>query len=576
MNGHNRTALVLAAAACWACESVNEWTGEISVTIVSPAEREFVQGQVPVVVEVEPITGIAGVEFSIDPETLDLRYDTDIVAPWESVLDTLTLTDGAHDLSVLAVARTGETAEARQVILVDNLNPGIEVVSPGPRDVAFVEDGTFTFVVRARDGSGVQGVSMMVEGTELTGVTPGADDVYEATIDLTAYADQVGSSILHLDVTAVALDAYERESAAFASLPVARRIRWQQRLPSAIAGPVAVSPAGDVIYAATLDGVIYALDLRTGQIVCQSGPGPEAYRGPTVFPDGSAVLVGTASGVRAIRAAPACTDMWRARNGEVAQGAPFVHPRTAIVYFTTREGGLHAANAAGTVLWTRGDIGLVRSGPALVSDLDLLVVAADDNFLRAVALDASGNAAAGFRWTAETGGPLEAGAVVDGSRVYVGSTDFNVYAFNAADGTRIWDAPFATDRSITTDPFVDLRGDVYVTNRDARLFRLTPGRDLVWMYEAATEIDYSSPIVDERSDLVLFGEVGEAGPDGVSLGVLHAVDRESGEAAWTATLSGSISSSPTVHGGTVFIGTSAGNVYALFLDGDAALRAFEL
>jgi len=566
---------VAALAASSACEEGIDWTDELTVTIVSPADLEFVRERVPVIVEAEPLTEIVGVEFSIDPGSLDFRYDTDIVAPWESILDTGRLSDGAHELAVLAVGRNGETAEASQRILVDNLYPEVEIISPAPRDTAFVEDGVFPFVVRATDGSGIESISMVVEGEELIDVTQDGD-LFRGTIDLTPYAGRVGSSMLFLDLFVIAIDSYERHSAAETTLAVARRMRWQRTFPSPIPGPIVISPGGNAAYLVTMDGIIYGMDPRTGGLLCESGPGAEVFRGPAVFPDGTAVCVGTASGLRAISAAPACTDLWTARPTEVAQGTPHVHPETGIVYFTTREGGLHAANAAGEVLWTRSDVGLIRSGPTVAPDHGLVIVAADDHFVRAIAIDSEGMAAEGFRWTAETGGPLEAAAAVDRTRLYVGSSDFNVYAFNVTDGTRIWDAPFATMRAVTSVPFIDLRGDVYVTNRDAKLFRLSPERELIWTYEVESEINYSGPVVDERTDLVLFGEVGEVGEGGVNLGVLHAVDRASGEASWSATLEGSISATPTVFGGTVLIGTNEGHVYSLFLDGESALSAFEL
>lgn len=51
--------------------------------------------------------------------------------------------------------------------------------------------------------------------------------------------------------------------------------------------------------------------------------------------------------------------------------------------------------------------------------------------------------------------------------VYVGSLDYNLYAFSAATGELIWRAP--TGRSITSSPAV-ANGRVYVGSQDGKLY----------------------------------------------------------------------------------------------------------
>ena len=155
----------------------------------------------------------------------------------------------------------------------------------------------------------------------------------------------------------------------------------------------------------------------------------------------------------------------------------------------------------------------------------------------------------------------------------MGSTDFNLYAFHALDGSRSWEAPFHTGRDITSTPFVDLFGHVYATSRDGTCYCLSPERDLVWSYEVPSGIDYSGPVADEASGLVLFGETGATGTDGVVHGVLHAVARDTGVGAWTASLEGNLRATPALVEGLAIVGTSSGLVYAFFVDDAAALEA---
>jgi outer membrane protein assembly factor BamB len=75
--------------------------------------------------------------------------------------------------------------------------------------------------------------------------------------------------------------------------------------------------------------------------------------------------------------------------------------------------------------------------------------------------------------------------------------------------------------------------------------------------------------------LVFFGETGTTGADGVLHGVVHAVDRPTGQAAWSATVDGSIGTTPLIEDGLLVIGASSGLVYAFFIDGQAARRSLE-
>jgi len=493
------------------------------------------------------------------------------------MLDTTLITDGPHNIRAVAVGRDGQTARTSVSVLVDNNDPLVDIVHPGEEDVVFIEDGELAFRVWTTDGSGIEQLTLTVDGEELEDVSEGDDEgMYESVIDLTEYSDLVESSLVYLELSATSEDLFGRQATETVSVPLARRVRWRRALPTgAVAGSPTVSRSGTTGYVVTSQGVVHALDMATGVEICRSSTVGEAFSGPALSHSGAMVFFGSSSGLRAINATD-CSDQWSAQTAEYAQGTPRVHPTTGTVYFTTREGGLHAVNQAGEVLWSRIDVGLVRSAPTLVRDRNLVVVGSDDGSLYAIALDVMGNPLDGYAWRAATGGSLEASAALDQERLYVGSTDGNLYAFSTVDGSAVWPTPFETERMISSVPFIDVRGDVYVTSRDRNCYKLSPEGVLTWAYGVTSGIDYSGPVVDDRSGLVLFGELGATGSDGSRHGVLHAVDLDEGGNRWSVSFDGAVSSTPVLTDGTILIGTALGLVYSLFIDGEAARRELEL
>jgi outer membrane protein assembly factor BamB len=565
--------LMLALAA--GCDE-NVRPPDVTIAIVSPEDGMPISGRELVRVSAEPAAEVFGVEFWVDGSVHEERFDLDLAPPFESMLDTTRIADAQHHLRCVAIGRGGQTATTTVTVHVDNQDPLVDIVQPAAEDVVFVEDREIVVRIWATDGSGIDSVILTVDGDTQDDVTVGSDGMWEATVDLAPYEDRVGSASSELEIAATAIDLFGREATEVVSVPLAFRSRWHSALPSgAVAGSIAVSRDGSTAYVASSQGVVYALDMSTGAEICRSGTMGETFSGPTVSPDGRLVLFGSSTGMHAMTPAPGCAHLWTAREGELAQGSALLHPTSGSIYFSTRDGGLHAATRDGVVVWSRIDVGLVRSAPTFVAENNLVVVASDDGSLHAVALDASGGAIDGFAWSAATGASLEASATLQGGRVFVGSTDGALYAFNAADGSAAWAAPFVTGRMITSVPFVDVRGDIFFTSRDRNCYRLSPDGTAVWAYEVPSGIDYSGPVVDEETDLVVFGELGATGSDGSRHGVLHALDRESGEDGWTAELDGAISSTPTIVDGIVLIGTSLGQVHAFYISGEAARRELD-
>jgi outer membrane protein assembly factor BamB len=75
----------------------------------------------------------------------------------------------------------------------------------------------------------------------------------------------------------------------------------------------------------------------------------------------------------------------------------------------------------------------------------------------------------GLWWSRSTNGSIEGSPVVSDGRVFVGSTDGKLYAFDAISGSLLW--TFATGGAISTTPALS-GGIIYVVNNDGKLFAL--------------------------------------------------------------------------------------------------------
>jgi outer membrane protein assembly factor BamB len=293
-------------------------------------------------------------------------------------------------------------------------------------------------------------------------------------------------------------------------------------------GPVRSSPAvaGDVVYVGSSDGHLYALDRRTGR---------ERWRVPVGSP---------------VNSSPA-----------VARG---------LVLFGSRDGRYQALEVGtGRLRWsfaTGPDVpwewGLegwdaYTSSPVVVGDHVLF--GAGDGSVYALDL-LSGEQS----WRFATGGRVRStAAVVDGT-VFVGSADGIVYALDLATGAERWrqetegaslqSAEFGFDRkSIISSPAVG-NGKVYVGSRDGHMYALdkASGRRL-WRADHEVSWAISSPAVTD--DMVYSGS-----SDGF---FVHGVDPNSGAERWRFTGSGYMWSSPSVVGGTVYIGDGGGYLRAV-------------
>lgn len=167
---------------------------------------------------------------------------------------------------------------------------------------------------------------------------------------------------------------------------------------------------------------------------------------------------------------------------------------------------------------------------------------------------------AGIAWRVQTGGPVRSSPVVVGNTVYVGSTDGRVYALDAASGAVRWQ--YDAGSSVSATPAVaggvvvieaidgSVHGISQTTGR--RNWRIITGTDarLAWGYESGDNWT-SSPTVIGNMVLVGSGD-----------GALYALDLATGRTRWKAATRGRIRSTPAVSGDQVVVGSFDGHVYS--------------
>ncbi len=328
-------------------------------------------------------------------------------------------------------------------------------------------------------------------------------------------------------------------------------------------------------------------------------------------PDHSAVSDDTSISAGALRSG-AVLQTWSATTGDAIFSSPAV--AGGVVYVGSNDGTLYAFDAAAgdatctgtppsrtcTPLWTAATGGSVESSPAVVAGV--VYVGSDDKKL--YAFDAAGGNArctgtAPARrctplWTATTTNIIVSSPVVDNGIVYVGSTDNNLYAFDASGGnanctgaapartcTPLWRA--TTGSGIRSSPA--LAGNVvYVASQDRNLYAFdatggsgnctgtAPARICTPLWTAPTSgIVISSPAVA--------GGVVYVGSDD---GMLYAFDAAGRDATCTGTQSRTcsplwkartglgIESSPAVANGVVYVGSDDLKIYAFDAAGASA------
>src|SRR5581483_4535792 len=200
-----------------------------------------------------------------------------------------------------------------------------------------------------------------------------------------------------------------------------------------------VAVAEDAVFAASIDGKVYALNPKSGDLIWRAKTRARVISGPSV--NGNQVLVGTLDGeVIALKRADG-SELWRTRAPSEALAAPVGSGNTAVAKAVDgREYGLDAATGERRWAFDRNEPNLTLRGLSM---------------------------------------PL-----IIGNRVYNGLDNGKLSVLNLLDGTQVWEQTISvpTGRS-ELDRVIDIDADMLPGNDG--LFVVTYGGDL-------TLVDYNT------------------------------------------------------------------------------------
>jgi len=237
--------------------------------------------------------------------------------------------------------------------------------------------------------------------------------------------------------------------------------------------------------------------------------------------------------------------IWNYTTGGTVDSSPAVVDGK--VYVGSWDNNVYCLNASdGKVIWSYPTDYMVSSSPAVV-DGKIYIGSYDDNVYCLNAQNGS------LIWKYTTGGNVESSpAVVDG-KVYVGSWDNNVYCLNASDGLLIWSYP-TNDWVQSSSPAV-VDGKVYIGSSDDNVYCLNASDGLlIWKYDTHGGWVFSSPAVAD--DRVYVGS-------GYNDKKIYCLNASDGSVVWEYATGSSVSSSPVIFDGKIYIGSFDYNVYCL-------------
>lgn len=253
---------------------------------------------------------------------------------------------------------------------------------------------------------------------------------------------------------------------------------------------------------------------------------------------------------------------WTFKSEDAITAAPAVSGN--FVFIPSNDGNLYALNVeTGEELWEFSADDKISAAPIVTTNPnggeEWVLVNGYDGITRCLSsMDGS------TLWSYETEDFINgAPAVVDRKWVVFGGCDAQLHVVNLADGNLVHKIPNDSQivNSIATYKHMAFSGNYanQVVGFDVELGMIA------WVYEDRNLPFFSSPAV---SDKLLF--IGSRDKH------LHAINQETGEAAWKFPTGARVESSPIVFNDAVVAGSSDGRLYALNLDTGEEIWRFDL
>ena len=323
---------------------------------------------------------------------------------------------------------------------------------------------------------------------------------------------------------------------------------WSFNAGSAVAGSVDV--VDGVAYLADAGGAVDAINVQTGVQEWSTDVAGTAKIDTTPAVVGKLVIVGSVN--QRLYAVNAST-------GKVAWTTPLAgaiesSPSSAggYVYVGDDNGDVYSLNAStGKVVWRARASGKVKASPAIDTVEGLVVVGDGAGVVRAFDLSTGAE-----RWTHTTGGAITDAALIDAGSVFVGSADAHEYALSESTGKLKW-------KYATTGP-----EDVPATLSGSDVI-VASGTWMRFLNRTTGAVDSS---ISQAGTVVGLAGTYDFVASEISNGTVRGARPLSGDPdAWKTSLPTTLSSSPTIINGEVFVTGNDGTVQCWTVPGTPAV-----
>ena len=274
------------------------------------------------------------------------------------------------------------------------------------------------------------------------------------------------------------------------------------------------------------------------------------------------VYVGSAKGTLHCLAADTGKEVWHFDTKDAITAAPAI--AGGKVFVSSNDGSLYALDEnTGKETWKFSAEDKISSGAVAIKSpdgsADWILLNGYDGTARVL------NAADGILiWSHKTDNYINgAPAVVDGRFLVFGGCDALLHVLNLKDGSPVHAIPANAYIPASIGTFGTMAFCGNYAN-EAVAFDVVGGK-IAWVYEDRAQPFFSSPAVNDR--LVLIGSRDKH---------LHAIKRQSGEAAWKFQTGGRVEGSPIVFQDAVVFGSADGRLYAANLDAGTELWQLDL
>lgn len=286
-------------------------------------------------------------------------------------------------------------------------------------------------------------------------------------------------------------------------------------------------------------GMVNAIDMSTGELVWSYETGQGVFN--AAASDGDRVFVGDRSGFLYALDAKTGELQWQFDVRVDGRGDGVIEVTPAVddgrVYAGASNGLIFAVDAAsGELAWTLDAGAEVYSSPLVVDGT--VYIGSNDPTALLYAIDATTGV---VQWTAGASVYYSSPAA-DAERVYVGTNDGKLKAFNRADGSLAWEQQFGDN--VGSSPTV-VDGVVYVASFDGMVYAVNAeSGKVIWSFLASpNNIVFSSPTVVNGRVYI-----------GSHVGLLYGLDAEDGTELWNLKLGETVGATPWVEENALYIG----------------------